>query len=301
VIARMNYAVSRSTSAPRWACSSRQSQFSAAGQLAAQATFALIAEATLTPKPALIDQRGSGAHRDMDLLCLLRSAHALKSTFFEMARTATGRTPSLSLRERLGYIGRVGELDMLRATGGVNAHRGAIWAVGLLVAATAVAGRGANAASIANIAGRLANYVDRFAPVQDSHGSQVCARFGVPGARGEAQLGFPHVVNIGLPALLAARARGVDERHARLDALMAIMSSLQDTCLLHRGGRRALREAQHGASMVLQAGGTSAPGGLQALFAFEKKLLKLNASPGGCADLLAACLFLDPARNALDA
>jgi triphosphoribosyl-dephospho-CoA synthase len=271
-----------------------------AEQLAAEATSALIAEATLTPKPALVDQRGSGAHRDMSLLCLVRSAYALKSTFATIATAAANRVPSRALREELGYIGRLGECIMLRATQGVNTHRGAIWVIGLLVAAKAMAGRDADAFSIGAVAGRIACFVDRFAGFQDSHGSRACLRHGVSGARGEARLGFPHVVEIGLPALLRARSRGVDECHARLDALVTIMSRLPDTCLLHRGGQRALRVAQSGARDVLRAGGTSVPDGLQALFALEQKLLLLNASPGGCADLLAACIFLDPARSGVE-
>jgi malonyl CoA-acyl carrier protein transacylase len=43
-------------------------------QLADLAVDVLIAEALLTPKPALVDLRGSGAHRDLDLTRLLRSA-----------------------------------------------------------------------------------------------------------------------------------------------------------------------------------------------------------------------------------
>jgi len=125
----------------------------------------------------------------------------------------------------------------------------------------------------------------------------VCRRYGVLGARGEASAGFPHVVNIGLPALRAARARGVGETCARLDALMAIMASLDDTCLLHRGGVTALHAAQGGARAVLAAGGSSTAAGRQALLRLDADLLGHRASPGGCADLLAACLFLDRAAT----
>lgn len=264
-----------------------------ASQLADWAVDALIAEALLTPKPALVDLRGSGAHCDLDLNRLLGSARSLHGTFLQMAAFAAGREPDQMLRERLARIGRAGERDMLAATGGANAHRGAIWVVGLLVAGRAMSGAGADARAVAAQAGHIAVMPDRFAPPQDSHGARACRRYGVVGARGEACAGFPHVVEVGLPALWAARARGLEETCARLDALMAIMASLDDTCLLHRGGLPALETAQRGARTVLAAGGSSSAAGRHALLRLDADLLARNASPGGCADLLAACLFLD--------
>jgi triphosphoribosyl-dephospho-CoA synthase len=265
-------------------------------QLADLAVDVLIAEAMLTPKPALVDQRGSGAHRDLDLGVLLRSARSLHRAFLDMATVAIGREPDRALREQLAVIGRAGECDMLVATAGSNAHRGAIWAIGLLVAARAMVGPGATPREIAVLAGRIARFDDRGAPRQASHGARACERYGVPGARGEARAGFPHVVDIGLPALWAARARGDDETCAQLDALMTIMSRLDDTCLLHRGGLPALRVAQSGARAVLAAGGSASAAGWGALLSLDATLLALHASPGGAADLLAACLFLDRAR-----
>ncbi|MDB5977454.1 MAG: triphosphoribosyl-dephospho-CoA synthase [Nevskia sp.] len=267
-----------------------------ARQLADLAVEALIAEAMLTPKPALVDQRGPGAHRDLDLGRLLRSARSLRGAFLDMATVAAGRAPGQALREELAAIGRAGEADMLAATEGSNAHRGAIWVLGLLIAARASGGTAATPHEVAAIAARIAQFEDRHAPRLDSNGLRVCERYGVAGARGEAYAGFPHVVDIGLPALRAARERGADETCARLDALMAIMSSLDDTCLLHRGGWPALRTAQSGAAAVLAEGGTSAAEGWRALLRLDAELLALNASPGGCADLLAACLFLDRAQ-----
>jgi triphosphoribosyl-dephospho-CoA synthase len=265
-------------------------------QLADRAIDALIAEAMLTPKPALVDRRGSGAHRDLDLSRLLRSARSLHGAFLQMAAFAVGREPKQALREELALIGRAGERNMLAATGGSNAHRGAIWIMGLLVAARAMSGTGAAPSEVAAQAGRIAAFPDRFAPPQDSHGARACRRYGVQGARGEARAGFPHVVNVGLPAMWAARARGADETCVRLDALMAIMTSLDDTCLLHRGGLPALEAAQSGARAVLAAGGSSTAAGWHALLRLDAELLARNASPGGCADLLAACIFLDRAE-----
>jgi triphosphoribosyl-dephospho-CoA synthase len=264
-----------------------------ADQLAGRAVDALVVEALLTPKPALVDCRGSGAHRDLDLARLLCSAASLRDGFRSMAECARGRLPSQSLREQLASIGREAERVMLAASGGSNAHRGAIWTLGLLVAARMMCDGGAAAAQVAGVAGQIARLPDRFAPSTPSNGSRVCDVYGVPGARGEAEAGFPHVIGIGLPALQHARKRGVSETHAQLDALMAIMARLPDTCLLHRGGLAALHAAQSGARAVIDAGGTSSVAGGRSLLLLDAVLLEHWASPGGCADLLAACLFLD--------
>jgi triphosphoribosyl-dephospho-CoA synthase len=264
-----------------------------AAELAERAVRALILEALLTPKPALVDQRGPGAHRDLDLAKLLRSARALRGTFHRMALDAGSSVAGVPLRERLGALGRHGERAMLEATGGSNAHRGAIWVLGLLVAALALLGNEAAPREAAAAAACLARLPDRHAPRRPSNGAHVCREFGVAGARGEARAGFPHVIEVGLPALEAARRGGVPETHARLDALLAIMSSLDDTCLLHRGGWAALHAARGGARRVLALGGSATAAGGAALLALDAELLSRNASPGGCADLLAACLFLD--------
>lgn len=262
--------------------------------LADRAVDALVAEALLTPKPALVDRRGSGAHRDLDLTRLLRSAASLREGFRRMAECAAGRTPDQPLREELARIGREAEQQMLAAAGGSNAHRGAIWVLGLLVAARQMCGEGADVSEVADIAARIARLPDRFTPAAPpSNGLRVSRKYGVPGARGEAHNGFPHVTKIGLPALHRARHEGVPEAYAQLDALMAIMARLPDTCLLHRGGMEALEAAQAGAQAVVDTGGTSTAEGWRALLALDAELLARWASPGGCADLLAACLFLD--------
>ncbi|SAL34807.1 triphosphoribosyl-dephospho-CoA synthase [Caballeronia sordidicola] len=262
--------------------------------LADLAVNALIDEACLTPKPALVDRRGSGAHRDLDLNTMLRSARALRPTFLALARASVNAEPSQRLREQLARIGREGEVAMLRATGGSNAHRGAIWIVGLLVAAAAM-NPASDPETLCSQAAAISRFEDRFAPssIASTHGACVIQRFGVAGARGQAAEGFPHVLHAGLPALRDSRSKGASENAARLDALAAIIATLDDTCLLHRGGRVALEAAQSGALEVLQAGGASQREGYAALLRLDRTLLELNASPGGAADLLAATLFLD--------
>ncbi|WP_236209289.1 triphosphoribosyl-dephospho-CoA synthase [Pseudomonas tohonis] len=261
--------------------------------LADQAVDALIDEADLSPKPALVDRRGSGAHTDLHLGLMHASALALWPAFKAMAEAAIELgTVGQPLREALGRIGREGEAAMLAVTGGVNTHRGAIWALGLLVAAALEPAK-AEAAGITTRAARIALIDDRAAPRQDSHGHRVAQRYGARGAREEAQLGFPGVLLHGLPQLQRSRAQGSGEQNARLDALLAIMAVLEDTCVLWRAGPEGLAAMQQGARAVLDAGGCASLDGRRRLRELETRLLGLNASPGGAADLLAACLFID--------
>jgi triphosphoribosyl-dephospho-CoA synthase len=269
--------------------------------LARFARDALIDEARLTPKPALVDARGSGAHNDLDLETMLRSAHALEPTFHALARASRGASPGVALRTDLARIGRAGEAAMMRATNGSNAHRGAIWIVGLLVAGAAIvplshaSGEPAttHAAQVCETAAQIARFDDLLARPTQSNGERVRLRYNVGGARREAEDGFPHVVRTGLPALHAARAQGHEEGTARVEALLAIMASLDDTCVLHRAGLEGREAAQAGAQRVRDAGGIVTPAGRAAFDALERTLLALNASPGGAADLLAATLFID--------
>src|ERR1700683_5469786 len=105
--------------------------------LATLASQALIAEAELTPKPGLVDRRGSGAHSDLSLDLMRRSATVVEPFFADMASAAEGRVADRDLREELAAIGRDAERAMYKATEGANSHKGAIWILGLLVAAAA--------------------------------------------------------------------------------------------------------------------------------------------------------------------
>ncbi|AAO58513.1 MULTISPECIES: triphosphoribosyl-dephospho-CoA synthase [Pseudomonas] len=273
---------------------------SLAERLADLAVDALIDEADLSPKPALVDRCSNGAHTDLHLGLMHSSALSLWPTFKLMADAAAQfQAVGEPLREALGRLGREGEATMLRTTSGVNTHRGAIWALGLLVTAAALDPQDCGPDAVCQRAASLALIKDRQVLAQNSHGSEVVRRYGVMGAREQAQHGFPAVIRCALPQLQRSRAAGSGEQNARLDALLAIMTTLADTCVLHRAGLEGLQTMQNGAQRVLDAGGSASLAGRRALNQLDQQLLALNASPGGAADLLAACLFIDGLEPAL--
>ncbi|ELS54564.1 triphosphoribosyl-dephospho-CoA synthase [Streptomyces viridochromogenes] len=258
--------------------------------LARAAVTALAGQLALAPKPGLPDPRDLGARvtrRDHRMLCW--SAKALTPGLAAMAAAArrTGE-PTPGLRTELGAIGRCTEHSVRLAGGG---HRGALWALGLLVAAAALDPR-AGARDVAATAKRIAAHTDKRAPRRPSRGSSVSAKYGAAGARGEARAGFPHIRRA-LDALATARSAGATEERARLDALLTVMSTLQDTELLHTAGPLGLRHVQAGARGVLAAGGTATEAGAAALAALDADLHARAWSPRGSAGLLAGALFLD--------
>ena len=208
--------------------------------IAAAAVDALLAEALLTPKPGLVDRRGSTRTRT----CRSGAARGLRrgaASLLRPVRRRGKRTPA-----RPGTAGRArvrsaarGERHMLAGTAGVNTHRGALWALGLLCRGR---GRQRTIDEASAFAGRLAALPDpaMHRPARSRTAARARLRYGAGGAPGEAAAGFPHVVDVGLPELRASRRRGEPQDAAALNALLAIMASLDDTCVLHRGGPTAL-------------------------------------------------------------
>ncbi|MFJ6554797.1 triphosphoribosyl-dephospho-CoA synthase [Streptomyces luteogriseus] len=258
--------------------------------LARSAVDALVGQLALAPKPGLPDPRDLTARTTRrDHSALRWSARALLPGLTAMAATArrTGE-PSARLRTDLGAIGRSTEHTVALTGGG---HRGALWTLGLLVAAVALRPE-AGPAGITTLAGQLAAHPDRRAPRRPSRGSTMSARYGAAGARGEARAGFPHVRRA-LTALTTARSQGATEPQARLDALLTVMSTLQDTELLYTAGPMGLRQVQAGARGVLEAGGTSTERGAAALTALDTNLASHAWAPRGSGALLTGALFLD--------
>ncbi|RFA08116.1 hypothetical protein B7R54_01960 [Subtercola boreus] len=257
--------------------------------LARLAVDAIASEALLTPKPGLVDGNGRGSHDDMNLQMLLRSSEALLPTFEGLAGLGQQQLSRQQLRDRVGVLGRSGEGAMLQATDGVNTHRGALWAVGLLV--TAAASSATEDETLARAAELAATADSAGPPPRSSHGQKALRAHGVSGAVGEAVAGFPHIVDVALPALRSSLGRGESVERARLRTLLALIATVDDTCVLHRGGAAGLRWMQRSARRA-----ESAPDFDHALRAFSDEADRRRLSPGGSADLLAGAIFLDSLR-----
>jgi triphosphoribosyl-dephospho-CoA synthase len=191
---------------------------------------------------------------------------------------------------------------MLRATGGVNTHRGAIFTLGLLCAAAGAAARGdattLRATLLARWGDALAARVHR---ARDTHGARAARAHGLRSAAEEAAQGLPTLFEHVLPALRAARAAGADDRGAKLHALFTAMAEVDDTNLVHRGGLQGLRDAKWLARDFLARGGGLSPDAPVRAARAHALFVERRLSPGGAADLLAAALWVERVERQGDA
>jgi triphosphoribosyl-dephospho-CoA synthase len=265
--------------------------------IADQAVLALLRELAAWPKPGLVSHVDNGSHTDMDAAILQASAEALRPFFAELAWAGQDGADM----GRLRTIGLRAERAMLAATGGVNTHRGAIFGLGLLCAAAgAIAELSIEGAAFAPM--RLGDIVRRRWAAEIgrgpiplfSHGAGALRRYGAGGARAEAVGGFRSVYEAGWPALRQGRfMQPNDPDAAPVQACFALIASVCDTNLLHRGGADGMRYATEAAASFLSQGGVCAPDWRARAAAVHAAFVARRLSPGGCADLLAMTLFVD--------
>jgi len=119
-------------------------------------------------------------------------------------------------------------------------------------------------------------------------GERAFSEFGISGARGEAVKGFPSVTDAALPAFRDALNRGYSENDAGVYALLHLISILDDTCLIARGGMEGLLFAKQCAQKAILPGTDF----MKEAHRMDQAFTERGLSPGGCADLLCAMKFL---------
>ena len=261
--------------------------------LAHLACNALRQELDTTPKPGLVDQHDSGAHTDMDYALMQRSIAALRPYFVQIAQAGQqGNTDHATLSR----IGIEAERAMLKATGGVNTHRGALFSLGLAVAQ---GNKGPRACSLSEQSGErtkvqsnkasdlqagIIRLASQFPDTQGTHGSHAVSQYQAKGALAMAREGYEQLFNDWLPFLRELQQQG--DPYANHKTLLRIMAQLDDTNVLHRCGAEVAQRVKAEAATLLA---DFSPDRLEAM---NRRYTAENISPGGAADMLALTIFI---------
>lgn len=263
-----------------------------------EAYLALHREVQATPKPGLVDRNNQGAHKDMDLRHFFVSANTLRPFFVSFAQKGflTRDLPPKEAFCQLRSIGIEAEKAMLSATNGVNTHKGAIFSLGLLCAA---AGRlppdkWQAETLLSEIAAMTAGIVEgdmqgKTAETAETFGQKLYFSQGIRGVRGQAESGYPAVLQTGLPILGQCLLQGLSENDALCVTLLHLIAATDDTNLIRRGGRQTQIAVQNQLKGLLQKNPMPA---MEEISKLDEKFIEKNLSPGGSADLLALTWFL---------
>ena len=225
--------------------------------LADLAERALKMELDTPLKPGLVGPDSVGAHKDMDYDVMRKGIAAIRPFF---ARMAMAGTP-----DELRQLGIDAEAAMLAATGGVNTHRGAIFALGLALYRH----------PIAETAALLDN------------GSSKRREAGIRGAMQMAKDGYKELFEDWLPYYRGIKA----EEYGLQKTLLRIMATLDDTCVIHRVGYERAMAVKAEAKALAERFDMGKLKTMCSSYAAE------GISPGGAADMLALTIFIDSIFN----
>ena len=266
---------------------------------AQQATRSLLYEVSVSPKPGLVDRFDSGAHADMDFFTYLDSSVAL-TEYFRMTYLEGASSPCLTPPElfpRLRRLGVQAEQQMYAATRGVNTHKGIIFTLGLFCGGLGwLSGRDepADEVGLLHLCSQIVTpeFEQELRKMPLTSAKSGSERFfvatGHSGIRGEAAAGYPSIVHCGLPALRSALQQGYSINDAGIIVLLELLCCVHDSNLFVRCGEKKQHELAQAAREILDAEQLD----LGRVARLNQRCVRDWASPGGCADLLAATFFL---------
>lgn len=244
---------------------------------------ALRLELDTTPKPGLVDRQDNGAHKDMDYALMSKSISALRPYLTRLAVESAKDIDPAKIKE----IGIEAEIAMLKATGGVNTHKGALFCIGLSVAAASCLACSTGAVEAYSFKELVSRAASEIPSARGTHGAEAKRSFKAVGALENARAAYPELFTDWLPYY-----RSLEGDPFRCHkTLLHIMTTLDDTNILHRRGAEGLAHAEAEAARLLEDFSES---GLSSL---NKDFIRENISPGGSADMLSLTIFIESIIN----
>lgn len=244
---------------------------------------ALRLELDTTPKPGLVDRQDNGAHKDMDYALMSKSISALRPYLTRLAVESAKDIDPVKIKE----IGIEAEKAMLKATSGVNTHKGALFCIGLSVAAASCLACSTGAVDAYSFKELVSRVASEIPAAQGTHGAEAKRSFKAVGALENARAAYPELFTDWLPYY-----RSLEGDPFRCHkTLLHIMTTLDDTNILHRRGAEGLAHAEAEAARLLEDFSES---GLSSL---NKDFIRENISPGGSADMLSLTIFIESIIN----
>lgn len=276
-----------------------------ADSLSDLALKSMILEVSSNPSFGLVSPLTKGSHTDMDFFTFVESSFAIKPFFKEMALAGYSPLSLDIIFNKIRKIGILAERDMFLSTQGVNTHKGMIFLMGISVACVAkvLYDKKDFEEISSNISYMCRDILQDFNNLHHksslTHGEKLFINHGITGIRGEAKEGLKTIFNGSIEVFETALSTTCDINRAMIKTLLFLMSSLEDSTILHRHDFNTLREVQKIAKTLLENDTLHSEPVSQLLLELEKDFISKRISPGGAADALAVTIFLSQCKNKL--
>ncbi|MFA7075889.1 MAG: triphosphoribosyl-dephospho-CoA synthase [Candidatus Izemoplasmatales bacterium] len=240
----------------------------------------MMEELNLHPKFGLVTSRSSGSHKDMDYELMIKAKDAILPYFIDMFILSCRNSDKKILVSELKKIGISAETSMLSVTNGINAYKGLIFNLGII---------------ISSFGYKISRYVDEneFAIAKEfseilfsdldyssnSIGDKAFREYGFLGVKGEAMSGYANVNKaLGLLTDLSF--------DSKMMTLQYFIINIQDTSFLKRA--KSLEFYNDVVNLFL---GLDIKNKKQ-IYELTDFCIINNLSFGGSADLLVVTIFI---------
>ena len=215
-----------------------------------------------------------GSHQDMDYKTFIASIEVIANEFRKFENIDT--RSFVKLRK----FGQSIEKAMFKATSGINTHKGAIFSLILILAGLK---NGANYLESSNEIKKLTkdillDFADE--TMSDSYGLELYKTTQNKGIRGYAYQGYDFLFN----EIETYYTKANDD----VKTYLLLISQLEDTTIIKRGGFELLKELQIKAKLALES---------LSYKELDNFCLNNNLSCGGSADLLACIYVINIVKN----
>lgn len=190
----------------------------------------IMEELELHPKFGLVTPYTSGSHPDMNYELMIKAKEAIMPYLIEMFFETFRNLNEIDLLRNLQSIGKSAETAMFKATEGVNAYKGLIFNLGLIISSIGYKLSRYEKRTIFDISQSFAKQLFlNYDYSSESYGDKAFLEHSLKGIRGEALSGYS-TVKIALRKLFDLST------HSKIQTLIFLIINSEDTSLYQRSG-----------------------------------------------------------------
>lgn len=236
---------------------------------------AILEELNLHPKFGLVTPYTNGSHTDMNYDLMVNAKNAILDSFVEMFLAGYKNNNIKKIFALSRQIGIDAEKKMFKATNNINAYKGLIFDLGLIVSALGykLSHLNQNIDIFEIIKQMTKGITNELKCGNETFGKYAYQTYNIGGARLEAENGFPHVQKL------------INDNLDNTASLIYLISNIDDTVLLKRCGtyQKYLDIKIKFKELVISE---------SSINELNKYCINNNLSFGGAADLLIVTIFL---------